>query len=80
MLVAVVLLFLDCVPDYGATAGGEMTFSGLWTVSTLVFGGGMVFTGSDWLWVCVVVALALGGSFPLRSAVEFAGKRWGIRA
>jgi hypothetical protein len=79
MLVAAVLLFLDCERDYGATAGGETTFSSLWTVGTLALGGGMVLCGSDWLWVCVVVALGLGGSFPVRSAVGWAGKLWGVR-
>lgn len=77
---ATALLWRDCVRDYGHTMGGEMVFSHLWILGSLMLSGGICWTTGISLWFCPIGAAALYAlSIPYRTAIDRVGRRHGRR-
>lgn len=75
---ATALLWRDCVRDYGYTIGGEMMFSHLWILGSLVLSGGICWAAGISLWFCLIGAAALYAlSMPYRRAIDRLGRRHG---
>lgn len=77
MLVLAILYFVrDCIGQVSCSMGGEMTFSSLWTASSVLFVLGLYPTmGFSRWWALLGIPLVYALSFPLRAAIQ---RRWCI--
>ena len=71
IVVSVVSLIRDCAGAVSASMGGEMFFSGLWTIGAMLLSLGALplLDLSRW-WTPLCVALLFTLSFPLRGGVQ----------
>lgn len=74
IIAAGIYLYRDCRGSVSPSMGGEMMFSGIWLIGSLLFAIGLApVVGISRWWAILAVPAMFGLSFPMRIAVQRMG-------